>query len=255
MKVAGIDVGSSTAKAVIFDDEKMFYSIHPVENTWMAEAESILANVLEKAGLTREDLEYVVATGLIDEEWEGADEYLSDVSCAANAAVELFPSAKTVIDIGAESSVVIRCDETGIVTDYRMNQKCGSGSGLFLDVVADAMELDISETGDVSLQSTKDVVMNSTCAVFAESEVVSLVHTGEKRADILKAVFDSIASKTKALLTAIKLKEDVVFVGGVARNVGMVKALSDVLGVPVHVPENPDIVIAIGAAIEAREVA
>ena len=255
MRVAGIDVGSSTAKAVVFDNGKMFYSIQPVENTWMAEAESILANVMEKAGLTREDLEYVVATGLIDEEWEGADEYLSDVSCAANAAVDLFPSAKTVIDIGAESSVVIRCDETGIVTDYRVNQKCGSGSGLFLDVVAGAMELDISETGDVSLQSTKEVVMNSTCAVFAESEVISLVHMGENRADILKAVFDSIASKTKALLTAIKLKEDVVFVGGVARNVGMVKALSDVLGVPVYVPENPDIVIAMGAAIEAREVA
>ena len=255
MKVAGIDVGSSTAKAVVLDNEKMFYSIHPVDNTWMAEAENVLADVLKQAGLTREDLDYVVATGLVDEEWEGADEYLSDVSCAANAAVELFPSAKTVIDIGAESSVVIRCDETGIVTDYRVNQKCGSGSGLFLDVVAGAMELPISETGNVSLQSTKKVVMNSTCAVFAESEVVSLIHTGEKRADILRAVFDSIASKTKALLTAIKLKEDVVFVGGVARNVGMVKALSDVLGVSVHVPENPDIAIAMGAAVEAREVA
>ena len=253
MKVAGVDLGSSTAKAVVFDDGKIFYRIQPVQNTWKVEAEKILASVLGQANLDREDLEYVVATGLLDEEWESADDYLSDVSCAANAAVELFPSARTVIDVGAESSVVIKCDETGIVTDYRVNQKCGSGSGLFLDVVAEALELDVSRIGETALRSAKEIIMNSTCAVFAESEVVSLIHSGESRADILMAVMDSISAKIKAQLKAVTLEEDVVFIGGVAKNAGMVKALSSALGVSLKIPDNPDITIAMGAAIEARE--
>ena len=252
MKVAGVDIGAGTAKAVIFDDDKIFHTIHPINDTWKVEAESILASALKKANLERRDLECVVVTGLVDD-WEGADDYLSDVSCAANAAVHYFPSARTVIDMGAESSVVIRCDEDGIVTDYRANQKCGSGSGLFFDVIAGALELDIQKIGEISLKSDKKIVMNSTCAVFAESEVVSLIHMGEKREDILMAVFDSVAEKTQALLRAIKLKEDVVFMGGVARNQGMLKAITDTFGVSVSVPENPDVAIALGAAIEAGE--
>ena len=253
MKVGGIDIGSSTAKAVIMDNDEIFYSIHPVQNTWRVEADNILGQVLKKANLSREDLECVIATGLIGDDWEGADDFLSDVSCAANAAVYLFPSARTVIDMGAESSVVMRCDETGIVMDYRVNQKCGSGSGLFLDVVARALEMDVEHIGETALKSHKSIIMNSTCAVFAESEVVSLIHMGESPSDILMAVLDSIASKIGALMKAVKLKQDVVLVGGVAKNAGMVKALSRVLGVPLEVPEVPEIAIALGAAIEARE--
>jgi len=252
MKVAGVDIGSETAKAVILDDDKIYFHVKQVQNTWKTEAQIVLDEVLKSAGLERNDLECVVATGLMDES-ELTDDYLSDVSCAANAAVHVFPSARTVIDIGAESSVVIRCDETGIVTDYRVNQKCGNGSGIFFDLVARALELDLTDIGEMALKSSKKIAMNSTCAVFAESEVVSLIHMGEKREDILMAVLDSVAVKTKALLRAIKLEEEVVFLGGVAKNKGMVKALSDVLSVPIKVPENPDISIALGAAIEARE--
>ncbi|MDY6880627.1 MAG: acyl-CoA dehydratase activase [Desulfatiglans sp.] len=253
MKVGGIDIGSSTAKAVIMDDDEIFYSIQPLRNTWRVEADNILAQVLEKANTKRGDLECLIASGLVGDDWEEADDFLSDVSCAANAAVYLYPSARTVIDMGAESSVVMRCDETGIVMDYRVNQKCGSGSGLFLDVVARALEMDIEHIGETALKSQKSIIMNSTCAVFAESEVVSLIHMGESPSDILMAVLDSIASKIEALMKAVKLEKDVVFLGGVARNTGMVKALSEVLGVPVKVPEAPDIAIALGAAIEARE--
>lgn len=252
MKVAGVDIGTGTAKAVILDNDKMFSSINPIQNTWIVEAENILTSALQKANLGREDLECVIITGLVDE-WDGADDYLSDVSCAANAAVHFFPAARTIIDMGAESSVVLKCDEAGIVTDYRVNQKCGSGCGLFFDIIAGALELKLSEIGEISLKSAKKIVMNSTCAVFAESEVVSLIHLGEKREDILMAVFDSVAEKTEALLKAIKIEEDVVFMGGVARNQGMVKSLSDTLGVSVKIPDNPDVTIALGAALEAKE--
>lgn len=255
MKVAGIDIGSSTAKAVILNGDAMIHSIHPIRNPWRVEAESILESALGKANLEREDLDFVIATGLVGDDWEGADDYLSDVSSAANGAMYYFPSVRTIIDIGAESCRVEKCDEAGIVTDYKMNQKCGSGTGLFLDVVAEALEVPVDEMGNLSLTSNRDIVMNATCAVFAESEVVSLIHLGEKRADILKAIFEMIAAKTASMARSIKPEEDIVLIGGAAKNIGLVKALSNALGAPVKVPENPELVVALGAAIEARELA
>lgn len=253
MKVAGIDVGSTTAKAVVLCDDTMYHGIQPIENTWQIESERILQRVLDQPGLVRQDLNCIVATGLVDENWEGADEYLSDISCAANVAKYYFPTARTVIDIGAENCRVTKFDEMSLVVDYRINQKCGAGTGLFLDVVADALEVDINETGKMSLKSTKKINMNSACAVFAESEVISLIHQGEKRADILAAVFNMIAAKTAALARSVKMEKEIAFIGGVARNIGMAKALSQILMTTVLVPENPDLANALGAAIEASE--
>ena len=255
MKVAGIDIGSYTAKAVILKNDNIYFSVHPINDSWRVEAETILNIVLDKAGLARKDLDAVVATGLIGDDWEGADDWLSEVSCSANGALYYFPSARTVIDIGAESCRVNKCDETGIITDYKVNQKCGSGSGLFINVAADALGVDVNEVGELALKSQKSIVMNSTCAVFAESELVSLVNQKEKKEDILRGVFDMIAVKTAALARSIKFKEDVVIIGGAAKNVGMVKSLSEALGGKVLVPEEPEIINALGAAIEAREIA
>lgn len=252
MKVAGIDIGSATAKAVILHDDNVYYSIHPVKEKWQNEGENILKDVLSKAEMDRRDLDCVFATGSVDEEWDMVDGFLSDVSCAANGAGYYFPTARTVIDIGAEACRVTRFDEMSLVLDYRMNQKCGSGTGLFLDVVADALGVNIETVGDMSLQSTKRINMNSACAVFAESEVVSLIHQGEKRSDILSAVFYMIAAKTAALAKAAGLEKDVVFCGGVANNVGMVRAMSDVLKTKLFVPDNPDLLNAFGAALEAK---
>ncbi|MBW2082067.1 MAG: hypothetical protein JRI39_03000 [Deltaproteobacteria bacterium] len=253
MKVAGIDVGSSTAKAVILDNDTLHYSLKQVENTWKVEAKEILEAVLKKGGLQRGDLDFVVATGLVDDDWEGADDWLSDVSCSANGAMYFFPDVRTVIDLGAETSRVNLCDETGIVTDYKSNQKCASGSGMFLEIVASALEVGLDKMGELGLKSKKDIIMNSTCAVYAESEVISLIHLGEQREDILMAVYNMIASKIASMAKSMKFREDVVFIGGGAKNVGLVKALSNALGVEVLVPENPQIINALGAAIEARE--
>lgn len=253
MKVAGVDVGSSTAKAVVLKDDALYYSLRLLKNTWKVEAEGILEMALEKAGIGRKDLDFVVATGVVDDDWEGVDDWLSDVSCSANGALYHFPSVRTIIDLGAETSRVNKCDETGIVTDYKVNQKCASGTGMFLELVASALEIDMDEMGDLGLKSTKDIGMNSTCAVYAESEVVSLIHLGEKREDILMAVYNMIASKTASMAKSIKFQEDVVLIGGGARNVGVREALSKALGVKILVPENPQIVNALGAALEAKE--
>lgn len=253
MKVAGIDIGSSSAKAVILDDETVYHSIKPLEDRWQKEAEEVLNASLSKAGLRTNDLDFIVTTGLVDEDWEGADDYLSEVSCAANGARYLFPQARTAIDMGAEGCRVTRFDEMSLVIDYRTNQKCGAGTGLFLDVVADALEVSIQDIGEMGLSSNKRIHMNSACAVFAESEVVSLIHQGETRSDIISAVHDMIAAKTAALARAARMEPEVVFIGGVARNVGMVNALSEALKTQIHVPENPELVNALGAALEARE--
>lgn len=253
MKVAGVDIGSYTAKAVVLDNDKMFYSVSAINNPWMVEANNILKNVLEKANLKRKELDFVMATGLVGEGWQEQDDWLSDVSCSANGAMYYFPTVRTIIDIGAESCRVNKCDSTGIVTDYKVNQKCGSGTGLFMDVVAKALEVKVTDIGELGLKSNKKIVMNSTCAVFAESEVVSLIHQGEKREDILKGVFDFVAAKTAAMARSIKFEQDIVFIGGAANNAALIKSLSDAMGVNVFVPDNPEIINALGAAVEARE--
>ena len=253
MKVAGVDIGSSTSKAVILSDDKMYFSVKPVTDPWRVEADTILASVLEKANLGRKDLDFVMATGLVGEEWEEQDDWLSDVSCSANGAMYYFPSARTIVDIGAESCRVNKCDDAAIVTDYKVNQKCGSGTGLFMDVIAKALEVKLEKIGELGLKASKKIVMNSTCAVFAESEVVSLIHQGEKREDILKGVFDFIAAKTAAMARSIKFERDVVFTGGAAKNVGLIKAMSEAFEVEVLVPEKPEIINALGAALEAKE--
>ncbi len=253
MYICGVDVGSKTAKAVILGDNSFLsQSVLEVTATWREEANRVLQSVLKKAGLERNDLKYVVATGGIEEDWEEADEYLSEVSCAANAAVYVSPSAKTVIDMGAETCLCSKCDSLGTVLDYIVNQKCASGTGLFMDIVAGVLGIKTNDIGRLSLNSTKKIEMNMTCAVFAESEVVSLVHQGEKIEDILSAIHNSIATRTKSMLKNIKFEEDVVFIGGVARNKGMVTALSEVLGCKITVPDNPETLVALGAALEAK---
>jgi len=253
MSFAGIDVGSSTAKAVILGDEIVATSVLPVENTWKVEAHRVLNEALAKAGLRRDDLDCVVGTGVISEDWEGVDDSLSEVSCAANGVIYHFPEARTIIDMGAESSLCSKCDETGIVLDYVSNQKCGSGCGLFLEVIAGVLETDVSQIGPLSLKSGKTIQMNSTCAVFAESEVVSLIAQGESVEDILHAIHESIISRTAAMIRTIRLEDEAVFIGGGARNPGMVQELNKALGTEVKVPPDPELVIALGAAVEARE--
>ena len=255
MKVAGIDVGSITSKAVILNDHDIYFSSQKITESWQIEAENILNKVLKKANLKREDLDFVMSTGLVGEDWEGCDDWLSDVSASANAAINYLPSARTIIDIGAETSRVNICDEMAIIIDYKANQKCASGTGLFLDLIAEALEVKVEEIGDISLKATKKIAMNSNCAVFAESEVISLVHNGEKVEDILKSVLDMIAARTAGLARSLKFdkNKDVVFIGGPAKNVGLGNAISEALGVKVWVPDHPEIMNAFGAALEAKE--
>jgi len=256
MRVAGVDVGCLTAKAVIVDGNDILAStVILVENTTEIEADRVLCMTLKKAGLTRDCLSFVVSTGAVPATWAGSDFYLSEVSCAANGALYYYPLTRTIIDMGAENCFCSKCDGDGIVLDYIANQKCASGTGLFLDLISGVLEVKIEDIGKLSLDSKKYLKMNLTCAVFAESEVVSLIHQGEKKEDIINSLHMSIASRVVAMLKAIKFKEEVIFIGGVAKNIGMAKALSSEIGSQVKIPSNPEAVIALGAALEARALA
>ena len=253
MITAGIDVGNMTTKVVILSNGSLSYSIIPTEDESKVVADQALRKALESAGLAREAIDSIVTTGVGGTGLDFASGYVTDVSCAVRGATWLFPSVRTVVDMGAESCIVAKCDQEGALLDYQTNQKCASGTGMFLEVVADALEVAIEDIGELSLESMKEVAITASCAVFAESEVISRVYAGESKADILNGIHNSIAARTSSMLQSIGMEKDVVMVGGVARDVGMIQALERQINADILVPEAPQIVAALGAALAAKD--
>ncbi len=171
----------------------------------------------------------------------------------ARAAVNLYPAARTVIDVGAEEGRAIRCTEEGKVLDFALNEKCAAGAGAFTEAMSRALEVEIEALGQMSLASTQAIPMNAQCAVFAESEVVSLLHAKVAKADIARAVHDAIASRIVSLARKIGFQPDVVLIGGVAHNIGFVDSLQRALECEVVIPEDPEYIGAYGAALAAAQ--
>lgn len=253
MIVAGIDVGNGTTKAVILNEGLLGYSIVPTTDESRVVADRALRQALDSAALAFGDIEAIIATGAGGTEVDFATGHVTDVSCTIKGINWLLPSVRTVIDMGAEGCMVAKCDEQGTLLDYQTHQKCASGTGMFLDVIAEALEVGIEEMGELSLKSTKDVAVTSSCAVFAESEVISRVYAGESKVDILRGINNSIAARVASMLFALGIEQDVAIVGGVARNVGMVDAIRRQIEADILVPEAPQIVAALGAALAAKE--
>jgi len=252
--VAGVDIGSLTAKAVILQDTDILgYSIMPAGSDVTAVAERALMEALGKAGLSREQLAAVVSTGYGRAKVPLAGKSVTEITCDARGAQHLFPETGMIIDIGGQDSKVISLDRGGRVIDFAMNDKCAAGTGRFLEVMAQALELKLNELGPVSLKHKKSVVISSMCTVFAESEVVSLIAEGCAKEDILNGLHQAIASRVSAMAQSLRVEKVVALCGGVAKNVGVVKALEQNLRVKVKVPAEPQIIAALGAAICARE--
>ena len=146
----------------------------------------------------------------------------------------------------------MRCDAKGNLTDFALNDKCAAGSGVFLETVADMLDVPLADMGGLALRGSRRLVLTSTCAVFAESEIVAEIHRGSSRADILWGVHESLVSKIAAMSRRVGIEPDLVLTGGVARNVGVVQALREQLQMDVAVPEHPEIAGALGAALLAR---
>lgn len=194
-----------------------------------------------------------MATGAGRKDCALTDREITEVGAAARGGVHLHPSCRTVVDVGAEEGRAVRCDEHGKVIDFAYNEKCAAGAGAFAEGMARALQVSVEELGPLSLTSQLAVQMNAQCAVFAESEVVTLIHNKTPRADIARAVLDAIASRIVSMIRKVGFEKDVVLSGGVALNPGFVAAMNRALETSVIVPDDPEYVGALGAAVAATE--
>jgi benzoyl-CoA reductase subunit D len=254
MITAGVDIGAETAKVVILrDGQVLSYSVVLVGIDMKQSTEQALGEALHKAGITIDDVKHITATGTGRKHTSFAHDQVSEIIADAKGAAWLFPTVRTVIDVGAEESRGIKCDAEGKVLDFARNEKCAAGTGTFVEAMAKALELKVEEMGELSLLSQKEIPINVTCVIFAESEVVSLIHSGANKVDIAQAIHNAIATRTVSMVRRIGIEKDVVFIGGVAKNIGVAALLGKHLGIEPLIPENPQIAGALGAALIARE--
>ncbi|MEE8471093.1 MAG: acyl-CoA dehydratase activase [Dehalococcoidia bacterium] len=250
MTTAGIDMGAQAVKVIILGDGKILaQSTTPTGFQLLESAEKALDEAMKQAGITRDAVKSVVATGAGRKSVTFADSTITEVTADARGINWLLPSVRTIIDIGAEEVRGISCDAQGKVLDFAKNDKCAAGSGAFVESMARALEITVPEMIEISLKSTRDAPINATCAVFAESEVVSLIHSNIEKADIAHAVHDAIASRVSSMVRRIPIENDVTLIGGVANNAAIVDVMKKHLEVQIVVPENPQYVTALGAAL------
>jgi predicted CoA-substrate-specific enzyme activase len=256
MKAVGIDIGNLTTKAVVMENSRILASAIIASGE---EAEVIVREAAEQAlsqaGLNWGNGLYIVSTGIGGKSISFSQQQKAITTCLARGAAYFFPSARLLIDMGAETSTILRLNERGRVADWVSHDKCAAGTGMFLQQMAKLMQIPLEEMATLSLQAKGSAEMSNTCAVFAESEVISHIHRNPPtpKEDIVAGIYTSVISRIMALVKRVGIQKDVVVSGGVARNIGMVKALEKELGFSVLVAESPQIVAATGAAIIATE--
>ena len=250
----GIDIGSTASKCVMLSDGKELVAKSLVSvGAGTSGPQRAITQVLERAGKTREDMSYILATGYgRNSMLELADHQMSELSCHAKGAAFLFPEVHTVVDIGGQDVKVLQI-ENGVMTNFVMNDKCAAGTGRFLDVMARVLEVKVEELGDLGAQSTKNVPISSTCTVFAESEVISQLSMDTAKCDIINGIHHSVAARVAGLAHRVGIREQVVMTGGVAQNKGVVSALEDELGTIIHTSPLTQYNGALGAALFAYQ--
>ncbi len=254
MVTAGLDMGSKFIKILLLrDGEVIGRAIEHAGFDPDEAAKRALDTALGEAGIAESDIGNIVATGAGRRSAPNASDTVTEVTAAAKGTLHMLPKTRTVIDVGAEEGRAVRCTETGKVADFAVNEKCAAGAGAFTETIARALEVPLEKFGQLSLDSDASIPMNAQCAVFAESEVVSLVHAKTPKTDIARAVHDAIASRIVSMVRRVGVNEKVTLVGGVSNNPGFVDAMQRGLDIEIHVPEKPDYIGALGAALIAGE--
>lgn len=255
MIAAGIDCGAKNTKTIIMKDGTIIGKASVLTGFDQREAvELSLSMAIENAGLRPDEINHTGGTGSGSKAIEEADVKVNDIKAIAAAAHYFFPSSRTVADVGAEEGRAAKLNENGSVEDFAINEKCAAGAGAFIEAMARALETELEELGPLALTSTKSIPMNAQCAIFAESEVVGLIHAKAAREDISRAIHDAMASRIVSMIRRIGVNLDIVMIGGVAHNPGFVEALKRELQVDqVYIPENPEFGAAVGAAIVAAQ--
>ena len=256
MIFVGIDIGSTTTEAVLLDENKRPLASAQTNTGYELDkaADRVVADCCAQAGCDRADFTFCVSTGYGRDLVSFADTQFTEIACHAKGANFYFPEARGVIDIGGQDSKAISINAAGGLVDFAMNDKCAAGTGRFLEVMARIMNLEIGEMGRLSLQSTQDVKISSICTVFAESEVISLLAKKlYDPCDIMMGIHSSVVRRVNMLVQKARLEPPIVMTGGVARNVGVIAAFERLLGTKLLIPEQPQLIGAVGAAVLALE--
>jgi predicted CoA-substrate-specific enzyme activase len=252
---AGVDVGSTQTKAVIMKDgaEIIGRALGDTGANVTKAAEHAFRLACREAQLDPRDVGFVVGTGYGRYKITFGNAQMTEISCHARGASHIFPATRTVIDMGGQDAKAISIGAEGQVLDFVMNDKCAAGTGRFLANAADVMGISLDEVGPLSLEGTRPVKLTTVCTVFVESDILSYLSMGKKPADILRGVHLAIAKRTISLARRVSIEPDVTLTGGVARNLGMVQALEEVLETKLQVSPEAHFIGAIGAALFALE--
>jgi len=252
--VAGIDIGSRAAKAVILNSASIISSvICDTGPESVKTSRSTIAEALVGTGLSMKDIQYIVATGYGRVLVPFADENVSEISCHARGINWYFPSVRTILDMGGQDCKAINCNSDGLVTNFIMNDKCAGGTGRFLEMIAEVLNTSLEEIGELSLSSKNAIPFNTICAVFAQSDAIAHFRKGVSKGDILAGLHEAIATRSFNLLKRVNLEKDFSITGGIAKNSGMVAKITDKVGMEPLLCEDPQIVGALGAALFAEE--
>ncbi len=249
--VAGIDMGGRSAKAVVVDKTGTVrgIGIAKMRPDFAGLARDVLEQAASAAGARADDVEYTATTGLGRYNVPFREVQITDITAVARGAAHLFPMTRAVLDIGAQSTRAMRVLEGGRVKEFRTNDKCAAGAGGFAERAARYLELQLEDLGTLSLKADSPQTISSVCAVFAESEIINLVTGGQSVENIVRGIHDSLAQRGQQLLKRVGIEPEVTFVGGMARQEGMVRAMEAALGTRVNVPPDPEFCAALGAAL------
>lgn len=255
MITVGIDCGAKNTKTIILRDKEIIGK--GTAATGFDQTAAINASfeaALKDAGIVASDVNKIGGTGAGMKDIKMADVKVNDVKAIAKAANFYFPSARTVTDVGAEEGRAVKIDEKGNVIDFAINEKCAAGAGAFIEAMARALEVDLQEMGPMANSTDKEIPMNAQCAIFAESEVVGLIHAKTEKQDISKAIHDAMASRIVSMIRRIGVNKDVAMIGGVGLNPGFVASLKKQLEIDeILIPKDPAYGAALGAAAVAAE--
>jgi predicted CoA-substrate-specific enzyme activase len=254
MIVAGIDIGSRAAKAVIMNDgEILATAIRDTGPESVKTSQMLIAAVLEGTGLGMDDIDYTVATGYGRVLVPFAAENVSEISCHARGITWYFPSVRTILDMGGQDCKAISVEGDGTVRNFVMNDKCAGGTGRFLEMIAEVLNLPLTEIGEVSLESRNSIPFNTICAVFAKSDAIKHLRSGTAKSDILAGLNEAIATRCLNLLKRVGIESDFTITGGISKNQGMVATLRYRVGLEPLLCDDPQLVGALGAALFAAE--
>jgi predicted CoA-substrate-specific enzyme activase len=252
--VMGIDVGSAFSKGLVMREGEVMGSIVvPSGGDYRKTADAIREDLLAIAGVQREGFDYTIATGYGAKNVGFAKEVVTDITCHSKGIFSLSPSVRTAVDVGDLFSKAFRIDGQGNLLNFLLSGKCAGGSARILQVIAKVLQVKIEEIGDMSLRSSKRVDFNTGCAVFSETEAVSRIAEGARKEDLLAGIHRALAAQIQGLAERVGIERDFALIGGGARDEGLIKAVEEVTGFAVVVPEEPHMTAALGAAVIAKE--